>query len=53
MGLGSVIMVAIARLYGGSVSPENRIDGGKAVGGRVLIKLNIGAHEHSQPARAS
>jgi K+-sensing histidine kinase KdpD len=45
MGLGSVIMLAIARLYGGTIFPSNLTDGDKVVGGSVTIALNIRAHE--------
>lgn len=41
LGLGSVIMVAIARLYSGSVRPSNLLRDGGVVGGRLTISLNL------------
>lgn len=52
MGLGSVIMVAIARLYRGSVQPSNRLDGEKVVGGRVSICLDLKAGESNEAEAA-
>lgn len=52
MGLGSVIMSAIARLYEGSITPSNIMAGNKVIGGRVTITLNIVASEFA-PAKAS
>ena len=41
LGLGSVIMSAIAQLYGGEIRPSNRLEGGLVRGGRVTIILRI------------
>ena len=41
LGLGSVIMVTIAKIYYGKVKPDNRIHDGQIIGGQVSIWLNL------------
>lgn len=41
MGLGSVILLAIARLYDGEVLPSNSVCVGEVTGGRLKVRLRI------------
>lgn len=43
LGLGSVIMAAIARRYEGTLEPSNRLREGKVIGGRITVSLRISA----------
>jgi len=52
LGLGSVIMTAIARIYSGEVQPANRYLENRVAGGRVSISLKLKASSAAAAAAA-